>query len=440
MNYKDCCRTCLGGDKEMRHMHTKISVAGDKVRLSDILVNFYNYKIPEDPLLPVNICINCVHQLTITYSFKILIESSAKTLSESNLLDCSKSENFDYSLESDDQKVIKDIKRRHIKRKVPHKIQNSAKYVNQTKELYCVECKAKFNSVKFLNEHCMNNHPVKNVVGRDCEFCNEKFEDFRSLVLHRKLHLKPFLCENCWEGFYSTNELHSHSCQPNVDIKDKNKSERVLRQCDQCGKAYPPGYIRIHMLTHSNNRPYSCKFCPKKFKVPGGLHSHVLWNHKRTRNYKCEKLLVNLNNQHEEIRAVVGAEHVAEAVQIYEECALGSLLNQVNFGVKFLNNYYGNESSENAVSLLKMTKTHPSLLQRLSMVNEPKPKKKKDVETLLKKQFGDNWMDNQELDWFKNNIFHTSPVAIAETSQINDEDDDHSEDCDCCEPDVGEFV
>ncbi|CAG4949836.1 unnamed protein product [Parnassius apollo] len=106
-----------------------------------------------------------------------------------------------------------------------------------------------------------------------------------------------------------------------------------------------------------------------------------------------------------------------------------ALLNHVYFGVKVLNTYYGDESSENAVSLLKMTKTHPSLLQRLSMVNEPKPKKKKD-----------NWMDNQELDWFKNNIFHTTPVAIAETSQINDEDDDHSEDCDCCEPDVGEFV
>ncbi|CAK1600652.1 unnamed protein product [Parnassius mnemosyne] len=290
MNYKDCCRTCLGGHKEMRHMHTKISIAGDSVRLSDILFNFYNYKITEDPLLPVNICITCVHQLTITYSFKILIESSAKTLKESNLLDCSTSENFDCSLESDDQKVIKDIQRRqrHIKRKATNKIQNSTKYDNQSKELYCVECKAMFNSVKGLNEHCMNSHPVKNVIGRDCEFCNEKFEDFRSLVLHRKLHLKPFLCENCWEGFYSTNELHSHSCQPNLDIKDKNKSERVLRQCDQCGKSYPPGYIRIHMLTHSNDRPYSCKFCPKKFKVPGGLHSHVLWNHKRTRNHKCE--------------------------------------------------------------------------------------------------------------------------------------------------------
>ena len=60
-------------------------------------------------------------------------------------------------------------------------------------------------------------------------------------------------------------------------------------------------------------------------------------------------------------------------------------LNYVNFGVKVLNTYYGDESSENAVSLLKMTKNHPRLLQRFSMVNEPKPNKKKDVETLLKK-------------------------------------------------------
>ncbi|CAG5043355.1 unnamed protein product [Parnassius apollo] len=67
-----------------------------------------------------------------------------------------------------------------------------------------------------------------------------------------------------------------------------------------------------------------------------------------------------------------------------------ALLNHVNFGVKVLNTYYGDDSSENAVSLSKMTKTHPSLLQRFSIANVPKPKKKKDVEILLKKQFGDN--------------------------------------------------
>ncbi|KAM3963672.1 zinc finger and BTB domain-containing protein 41 [Aphomia sociella] len=287
MNYKNCCRTCLGTSREMRHIHTSISIAGDDVRLSDILQTFYNYKVSsEENFYPEYICISCVHQLTITYSFKILIDANAKTLADNaNLIDSS--DNYDCSFESDDHKQDYQIKR-YEKRKVNKRPRVNPSSETELKLFFCVECKAEFNSVKSLAEHCTNNHPVKSSIGRDCEYCNEKFDDFRSLVLHRKLHLKPYICEHCWDGFYNADQLNSHSCQPNVDEKDKGKSEKVLRQCDQCGKSYPPGYIRIHMLTHSNDRPYSCKFCPKKFKVPGGLHSHVLWNHKRTRNHKCE--------------------------------------------------------------------------------------------------------------------------------------------------------
>ncbi|KAG6454622.1 hypothetical protein O3G_MSEX008787 [Manduca sexta] len=170
MSYKNNCRTCLNSEKEMRNINSTILIGGEDIKLSDILQIFYNYQFTDDPNLPENICINCVHQLTITYSFKLLINTSMKTLTENlNQVD-SNSENYECHLESE----------------------------------------------------------------------------------------------------------------------EKNKSEKVLQQCDQCGKSYPPGYIRIHMLTHGNDRPYSCKYCPKKFKVPGGLHSHILWNHKRTRNHKCE--------------------------------------------------------------------------------------------------------------------------------------------------------
>ncbi|KAG6454623.1 zinc finger protein 39 [Manduca sexta] len=279
MSYKNNCRTCLNSEKEMRNINSTILIGGEDIKLSDILQIFYNYQFTDDPNLPENICINCVHQLTITYSFKLLINTSMKTLTENlNQVD-SNSENYECHLESE-EKVIGSYKR-----KKPNKSYVSTD--DELRSIFCVECKAEFHSVKYLNEHCMNNHPIKSEIGRDCDYCNEKFDDFRSLVLHRKLHLKPYLCENCWEGFYSENELNTHLCQPNVQ-KEKNKSEKVLQQCDQCGKSYPPGYIRIHMLTHGNDRPYSCKYCPKKFKVPGGLHSHILWNHKRTRNHKCE--------------------------------------------------------------------------------------------------------------------------------------------------------
>ncbi|XP_072939284.1 uncharacterized protein [Epargyreus clarus] len=280
MNYKERCRTCLGKGKEMRHIHTVISIAGEGVRLSDILDNFYHYKISPEDQFPENICINCVYQLTITYSFKVLIENSAKSLEESYTLD-STSDNYDLNFESDDHKVPTCNSRVYQKKVRSH---SEPTHMNL---VFCVECKAEFHNIKTLSEHCTTNHPVKSAIGRSCDYCPEKFDDFRSLVRHRKLHLKPYLCENCWEGFISVSELNNHACQPSQD-RGKIKAERVLRQCDQCGKSYPPGYIRIHMLTHSNDRPYACKYCPKKFKVPGSLNSHILWNHKRTRNHKCE--------------------------------------------------------------------------------------------------------------------------------------------------------
>lgn len=228
---------------------------------------------------PNLICINCVHQLTITYSFKTLIESSHKTLSDDTYQPNSDSE-INNSYESDVEKPIQKVrfKRRTIK---------AERRVLEQSILFCVECKAQFDSMKSLSDHCKNNHPVKCTIGRDCPFCHEKLDDFRSLVIHRKLHQKPYLCEQCWDGFYVEEELNAHTCKPSM-FKQKDKSARVLRQCDQCGKSYPTGYIGIHMRTHGNDFPYSCKLCPKKFKVPGGLHSHILWNHKRTRNHKCE--------------------------------------------------------------------------------------------------------------------------------------------------------
>lgn len=45
MNYKNSCRTCLGSKKEMRNINSTIIIGGDEVKILDILLNFYNYKV-----------------------------------------------------------------------------------------------------------------------------------------------------------------------------------------------------------------------------------------------------------------------------------------------------------------------------------------------------------------------------------------------------------
>ncbi|VVC88125.1 unnamed protein product [Leptidea sinapis] len=284
MSNSNCCRTCLRKGKEMRSIYTHISISGQNVCLSEILKRFYDYEVSSDDSLPQEMCLSCVYQLTITYSFKALIESSARTLLENIKYESCNISNYEHDYDSEDIKptVVKKNIRNKIKRAKP-----KSNTLIASIEIFCVECKAKFNSLIALNEHCTNNHPVKNSDGRGCEYCNEKFEDIRSLVMHRKQHLQPYVCEHCWTGFYCSDEQAKHLCRPST-IEDKIKPEKVLRQCDQCGKSYPAGYIRVHMLTHGSKRAYRCLYCPKTFKVPGSLNSHILWNHKRTRNHKCE--------------------------------------------------------------------------------------------------------------------------------------------------------
>ncbi|KAI5633912.1 hypothetical protein NE865_13374 [Phthorimaea operculella] len=289
----------------MRHVHSSIAIAGEDVRMSDILFNFYSYQVPDELEPPENICISCVHQLTLTHSFKILIFNTAKTLAENAAAMDSVSENYDEDEYSDtgykpevdlkpEKTVIKRYKTqtktyrsKQVQNKKPLRKMIIKRHSYPEKQLYCVECKAEFRTESSLKEHCKNNHTPQNATGRECEYCYDKFEDFKELVIHRKLHLKPYLCLTCWNGFYEENDFTNHTCQPNQSRRSKG-AEKVLRQCDQCGKSYPAGYIKVHMMTHGTELKYSCKYCPKKFKVANGLNSHVLWNHKRTRNHKCD--------------------------------------------------------------------------------------------------------------------------------------------------------
>lgn len=260
--------------------------------------------MPEEQLYPENICISCVHHLTLTHSFKLLIESSARTLTEqfdTNTYDSASDNNdcdFDLDYKPETRNKIDTYKPKSLPKNYKVRpISTANKNVSRRhlifkrgpdkKLLFCVECKAEFYTQMALKEHCHNNHPAKSLTGRECENCNERFEDFKDLIIHRKLHMRPFLCLTCWGGYYNENDYNSHSCQANQPRRSK-ESEKTLRQCDQCGKSYPQGYIKVHMMTHGTDKRYSCKYCPKKFKVANGLNSHILWNHKRTRNHKCE--------------------------------------------------------------------------------------------------------------------------------------------------------
>lgn len=84
------------------------------------------------------------------------------------------------------------------------------------------------------------------------------------------------------------------------------------------------------------------------------------------------------------------------------------------------------ESEEKYMSYLKRGKTFPRTLRSIPLGNKISQEKKADVAVLLEKQFGENWREKDELNYFKRVLDETESVCEA---------DQHSaeEVCDCLE-------
>lgn len=87
------------------------------------------------------------------------------------------------------------------------------------------------------------------------------------------------------------------------------------------------------------------------------------------------------------------------------------------------------ESEEKYMSYLKRGKTFPRTLRSIPLGNKISQEKKADVAVLLEKQFGENWREKDELNYFKRVLDETESVCEA---------DQHSAEkvCDCLEEPV----
>jgi len=59
--------------------------------------------------------------------------------------------------------------------------------------------------------------------------------------------------------------------------KDKSKSERGgSAVCFVCGQSFKKPYdLKVHMVTHTGDKPYSCELCPTRFAFKNGVARHM---------------------------------------------------------------------------------------------------------------------------------------------------------------------
>lgn len=143
---------------------------------------------------------------------------------------------------------------------------------NHMKEYLCAYCPKTFAYIKMVKDHEDFYHGEKQSACI-CDICGKKFLTNTRVRAHKKTaHSKnrPFFCNICPKAFKLKGMLTRH-------LKDHTEKNIACAHCDK--KFSLPCYLRVHMRTHTNEKPYECHLCDQKFAMKVRLSYHLA-NHK----------------------------------------------------------------------------------------------------------------------------------------------------------------
>lgn len=104
-----------------------------------------------------------------------------------------------------------------------------------------------------------------------CVLCEIELTNYREYIEHKKTHLK---CTMCNRTFSTSKQCYGHFRSAHIE------TDKMLIPCDLCAKLFNGlSALKIHKVSHSDDRPFNCELCDYKSKTKPRLNLHKISMH-----------------------------------------------------------------------------------------------------------------------------------------------------------------